>query len=50
MNKLSFWKRPRAVLLAVAVASGIDGLGFAAGHLGSVNPPAVLKLASPDVH
>jgi serine protease Do len=48
MNKQSFWKRPQAVLLAVAVISGIGGVGFAAGHLGSANPPAVLKLASPD--
>jgi len=48
MNKQSFWKRPQAALLAVAVASGIGGVGFAAGHLGSANTPAVLKLASPD--
>src|ERR1700722_3264491 len=48
MNKQSFWKRPQAALLAVAGASGIGGVGFAAGHLGSANTPAVLKLASPD--
>jgi serine protease Do len=48
MNKQSFWKRPQAALLAVAVVSGIGGVGFAAGHLGGGNPPAVLKLASPD--
>jgi len=48
MNKQSFWSRPQAAWLAVAVAFGIGGVGFAASHLGSINPPAVLKMASPD--
>ncbi|HUA17757.1 MAG TPA: DegQ family serine endoprotease [Bryobacteraceae bacterium] len=48
MNKLSFWKRPQAVLLAVALASGIGGIGFAAGHLGMIHPAFELKLANPN--
>ena len=48
MNKLSFWKRPQAVLLAAALALGIGGIGFAAGHLGITHPAFELKLANPN--
>ncbi|HTR34672.1 MAG TPA: DegQ family serine endoprotease [Bryobacteraceae bacterium] len=48
MNKLSFWRRPQAVLLAVALALGIGGIGFAASHLGIAHPAFELKLANPN--
>ena len=48
MNKLSFWRRPQAVLLAVALALGIGGIGFAASHLGITHPALELKLANPN--
>lgn len=48
MIKQSFWRRPQAVVLAAALAIGIGGVGFAAGHFGSANPPLMLKLANPD--
>ncbi len=47
MNKQSFWKRPRRALLAVAVVSGIGGVGFAAGHLGSANFSGGARLREP---
>ncbi len=46
MNKQNFSKRYQAVLLAGALSVGIGVAGFAAaGHLGSANPPAVVKMA-----
>ena len=48
MNKQSFWRRPQAILLTAALAVGVGGVGFAAGHFGSANPPLMLKLANPD--
>ncbi len=48
MIKQKFWRRSQAVVLAVALASGLGVVGFAAGHIGGANPPAILKLANPD--
>ncbi|HTW63473.1 MAG TPA: DegQ family serine endoprotease [Bryobacteraceae bacterium] len=48
MNYQRFWRRPQAALLAGALAVGIGGVGFAAGHFGSANPPAILRLANPN--
>ena len=49
MNRQKFWRRSQAVLLGTALAFGLGIAGFAAaGHFGGSNPPAVLKLASPD--
>jgi len=46
MIEKGFWRRPQAILLAAALAVGIGGVGFAAGHLGSANAPLALKLAN----
>lgn len=48
MNLQSFWRRPQAMLLAAALATGIGGVGFAAGHFAGVNPAFELKLANPN--
>ncbi len=48
MIKQKFWRRSQAVVLASALAVGLGVVGFAAGHAGSANPPAILKLANPD--
>jgi len=46
MDKQSFWRRPQAVLLAVALAFGIGGISLAASHM--EHPAAVLKMANAD--
>ncbi len=48
MIKQKFWRRSQAVVLASALAVGLGVVGFAAGHAGSANPAAILKLANPD--
>ena len=48
MIQQKFWRRSQAVGLAVALAFGLGVVGFAAGHIGGANSPAVLKLANPD--
>lgn len=48
MNMQNFWRRPQAILLAVALAFGIGGVGLAAAHFESANPPLNLKLANPN--
>ena len=49
MNRQSLFRRPQAVLLSVALALGIAGVGFAsAARLGFLHPPLALKMASPD--
>jgi S1-C subfamily serine protease len=49
VKKQSFWKRPQAVLLSVALALGAGGIGLASvSRLESLHSPLVLKLASAD--
>ena len=48
MNTQSVWKRPKAAAVAMALALGIGGLGFAAAEHVMNNPPASLKLADPN--
>jgi len=49
MKKRSFWKRPQALLLSVALVLGVGGISFAsAGRLASLHSALVLKLASPN--
>ena len=49
MNRQTFLRRPQAVLLSVALALGIGGVGFAsAARLGYLHAPLALKMASPD--
>jgi len=49
MSKESFWKRPQAIVLTVAMALGIGGVGFAsAARMGYLHPALALKLANPD--
>jgi serine protease Do len=48
MNRQSIWRRPQAILLAVALVVGAGGAGFAAARLGSQHPALDLKLANPD--
>jgi serine protease Do len=48
MNLQSFWRRPQAFLLSAALAIGIGGVGFAAGHFANVGSALELKLANPN--
>ena len=49
MNKQSFLQRPQAVLLSLALALGVGGVGFAGtSSPGYLHPPPALRLASPD--
>ncbi len=49
MNRQNFWRRPQAVLLSVALALGMGGVGFAsAARLGYLHPPLAFKMASPN--
>lgn len=49
MNTQSFWKRPKAATVGLALALGLGGLGVAAAnHAWSDNPPASLKFADPN--
>jgi serine protease Do len=48
MNKQSFWRRPQAILLAVALAGAAGAAVAGADHLGRQHPALDLKLANPD--
>jgi serine protease Do len=49
MNKQNFWRRrSQGVLLAAALATGIGGVGFAAGHFANLGSALELKLANPN--
>jgi len=48
MDTRSVSIRPKAAVVALAMALGIGGLGLAAEHAFSNNPPASLKLADPN--
>jgi serine protease Do len=49
MSKQDFWRRPQAVVLSVALALGLGGVGIAgADRLRSTNPPASVRLADPN--
>lgn len=49
MKAQNFWKGPQAVLLAVALALGLGGVGFAsAERLGMIHSALELKLANPN--
>lgn len=49
MNQQSFWKRPQAIVLSVALALGVGGVGFATvNHIESSHAALSLKMASAD--
>lgn len=49
MTKQSSLRRPQAIMLSVALALGVGGVGFAsASHLGYLHAPLELKLANRD--
>ena len=49
MSLQSFWRRPKAAALTLALAVGMGGLAMkGAEQLGIINPPASLKLATDD--
>src|SRR5258708_2114855 len=49
MYNHSFWRRPKAALLAAALAVGVGGAGYAAAdHLARQHSALELNLASPD--
>ena len=47
MYKESFWKRPKAVLLAAALVAGIGGVGYSAEHMARQHAALELSVASP---
>ncbi len=49
MKKQSFWRRPQAIVLSVALALGLGGAGLAAaGQMGYLHAPLALSLANPN--
>jgi serine protease Do len=49
MKKQSFWRRPQAILVSVALALGLGGAGLAAANrLGYLHAPLALNLANPN--
>jgi serine protease Do len=48
MNTHSFWKRPKAAAVTLALALGVGGLALAAADRALNNPPATMKFADPN--
>jgi len=48
MNTHSFWKRPKATAVTLALALGLGGLALAAADHALNNPPATMKFADPN--